>query len=191
LDIAEGVFLNAIGSVLAMIFGSAVGLIFLALSLLALPLSVVAVMHLWGWEWWSALIGILIFICIPAFGQLGCVVLTIMGAYYVYQADFKWRDAAYPTPQTFSVATLTPDKFAAYKQTTLLPMLRRVCLEEAKKTNAFEGKVPLAVSNFCDCYVQLSVDAMTQDDLVMYERTKNYSDAAKKRIVAAGQRCVN
>jgi hypothetical protein len=103
---------KAIGTIAAVIFGSALYLSFLGLLLMSLPFNVLAVMHLWGWEWWSALIGILIFGFIPGIGQLGYIVLTFMGAYYLYQADFRWYDAAYPRAEIFKVADF-PERFIA------------------------------------------------------------------------------
>src|SRR5262245_2729745 len=93
----------------------------LVLFALWLPFNIVAVMHLKGWEWWSALIAVLIFSVIPVVGQFGYVILGFVGAYFLYQADFNWSKAAYNIPETFSVRTLTPDRFKAFKDTTLVP----------------------------------------------------------------------
>jgi hypothetical protein len=93
----------------------------MAFALLSLPLSVLAVMHLWGSSWVSALIGVLLFSCIPLLGQLGYLVLAVMGAYYLWSAGFDWQKAAYPPTQTFSVSTLSDADLQRFKSDVVRP----------------------------------------------------------------------
>ena len=48
--------MGKIGEFLAGLLGSAIGLIMLIFSLFTLPLNVITIMRLTGWEWWTALI---------------------------------------------------------------------------------------------------------------------------------------
>ena len=76
---------------LGLIFGllsSTFGLLVAAFSLLSLPLTVLAAMHLFGWTWFGAIIGVLFFSCIPIIGQVGYLGLAVMGAYYLWAANF-------------------------------------------------------------------------------------------------------
>lgn len=56
---------GAILAVFTWLLSSTFGLMFFAFTLLSLPLSILATMHLTGWSWFGALIGVLFFSCIP------------------------------------------------------------------------------------------------------------------------------
>src|SRR5207248_115578 len=92
--------LNRIFGIIVGLFSSAFGLFFAIFGVLSLPLGVIAVIHLTGWSWFLALVGILLFSCIPLIGQLGYLVLAGMGVYYFWSAHFDWHRAAYPATQT-------------------------------------------------------------------------------------------
>jgi hypothetical protein len=94
---------RAILALITGLLGSTVGLLFAAFGLLSLPLSMVAVMHLTGRSWFGAIIGVLLFSCIPLVGQIGYPILAVMGAYYLWAVNFDWQQAAYPSAQTFRV----------------------------------------------------------------------------------------
>jgi len=53
--------MEGLKAILGGLLGSALGLMMLGFGILSfLPLNVLAVMHLWGWEWWSAAIGVML-----------------------------------------------------------------------------------------------------------------------------------
>jgi hypothetical protein len=74
--------MKAIKSILAGLLGSAFYVLFLGFAVLSLPFNIIALMRLEGWEWWSALLAAMFLACIPIIGQIGYVVLAIMGGYY-------------------------------------------------------------------------------------------------------------
>lgn len=92
------------------ILGSTIAIGWLFFTILGLPLNVIAIMHLWGYKWWGALLLSVFISFIPLLGQLAYAVLAVMGAFYFYQADFNWREA------THEIATTTsrfPEQFIA------------------------------------------------------------------------------
>jgi hypothetical protein len=110
--------LGAIFALITGLLGSTVGLLFAVFGLMSLPLGVVATMHLTGWSWFGAIIGVLLFSCIPLVGQIGYLILAVMGAYYLWTANFDWQQAAYPSAQTFSVATLSESELGTASSVT-------------------------------------------------------------------------
>lgn len=63
---------------------------------LSLPLAVVAMMRWFEWEWWAALIGVLLLNFIPGLGQLAQFVAGAFGAYFLISADLEWEKAVRP-----------------------------------------------------------------------------------------------
>jgi hypothetical protein len=84
--------------------------VFLFISLFSLPLNVIAIMRIKGWDWWPALIGAVVLGIVPLFGQLAFIVLTFVGAYFLIEAKFDWREAIEPTPQTLAAPDEKPGR---------------------------------------------------------------------------------
>ena len=164
------------------LLGSAFGLLMLGFGLLSLPLNIVAVMRLWGWEWWSAFIGIAIFTCIPAIGQIGYLVLAVMGGYYLWQADFNWHEATDPVPSTFSFTSLSPEKFTEFKTKQMKPSLERSCKSDAKASTGMDGRIPIGMANFCECYARAAIEIVTKEDLIYQETHSGYPAGFEERI---------
>jgi hypothetical protein len=100
--------------------------------------------HLFGWTWFGAIIGVLFFSCIPIIGQLGYIGLAVMGAYYLWAANFDWRQAAYPPTQTFSVSGLSDSELERFKGDVVRRGFEQACNAEALKTTGFDAKYPRA-----------------------------------------------
>src|SRR5215207_8993761 len=158
-----------IKDILAGVFGSAFGLFFLLFALFSLPLNVIALMRLFGWEWWTALIASGVIGFVPLIGQIAYVIFAITGAYYIIAADWSWRRAVDPPTQTISLSSVTPERFANYKQTVMLPEVERACLNEAKSRFAVDGKLPVSINDYCTCYAKAAVAEFTQDDIAHQE----------------------
>jgi hypothetical protein len=173
---------GAFFGVLAWLFTSAFGLFFAGLAIMSLPLNVIAVMHLTGWSWFGALVGVAFFACIPLFGQLGYLVLTIMGAYYLWSAGFDWQKAAYPAAQTFSVSTLSDADVQRFKVDVVRPNLERACKEAALKSSGFDGKLPASVASRCECIATTFAAKVSRDDLIAYEKTGQYPVTVQEQI---------
>jgi hypothetical protein len=177
---------------IAGLLGSTFGLFFLVLTVLSLPLNVVAVMHLTGWSWFAAFVGVAIFSFIPLIGQIGYLILGVMGAYYIWAANLDWQKAAYPPTQTFSVATLSDSELERFKLNVVRPSFEQACKKDALKTSSFEGKLPERIANRCDCLAGAFASATTRDDLVAYEQSGEYSAETKQRIgVEVRRACPN
>lgn len=168
--------------VIAGLFGSALGLFFFGFALLSLPLSVIAVMHLTGWTWFGALIGVMFFSCIPLLGQLGYLVLAVMGAYYLWDAGFNWQNAAYPPMQTFSVSTLSDADLQRFRIDVVRPNLERACKEAALKASGFDGKLPAPIASRCECVATTFAKEVTRDDLLAHEKAGQFSAEAQQRV---------
>ncbi|KRQ00344.1 hypothetical protein AOQ73_19255 [Bradyrhizobium pachyrhizi] len=83
----RGIVTTVLG-VITGLLGSTFGLMISVFALLSLPLNIIAVMHIIGWSWLGALI-------------------AVMGAYYMWDANFDWQKAVYPRTKTFSVSALS------------------------------------------------------------------------------------
>ena len=174
--------LGAIFSWIAGLLGSTVGLLFAVFGLLSLPLSVVATMHLTGWSWFSAIIGVVLFSCIPLVGQLGYLILAIMGTYYLWSAGFDWQQAAYPPMQTFSVSTLSDSDLERFKGDVVRRRLEQACKSNALKTNGFDGKLPARIASQCECIATNFAAKLTRDDMIAYEKLGRYPEELEQRL---------
>jgi hypothetical protein len=174
--------LGALLAWIAGLLGSTVGLLFAVFGLLSLPLSVVATMHLTGWSWFGAIIGVLLFSCIPFVGQLGYVILAIMGAYYLWATTFDWQKAAYPPAQTFSVSTLSESELERFKVNVVRRGFEQACKSDALKTNGFDGKLPARVASQCECFATNFAAKLTRDDLIAFEKSGRYPDELQQRL---------
>jgi len=162
------------------VFGGAGVIIINLLFLFAVPLNVIALMRLMGWEWWTALIASVVIGLIPVAGQLGMVVLVFVGAYFLVSAHFNFRAAVTPPTEVVRTADLTPRQFAQFKD-KLRPEVEAACLREGKNRYAVEGKLPSFVIDYCACYATASVTAMTKDD----DLTQEPSIAFRTRVEEA------
>jgi len=164
--------------------GTTVGLSFAILRFLALPLSLVATMHLTGWSWFGAIIAALFFSCIPLIGQLGYLVLAIMGTYYLWMTNFNWQEAAYPPAQTFSVATLSDGELERFKGDVVRQGFEKACKSDALKTNGFNGKLPVRLASQCECFATNFAANLSRDDLIAFEKSGAYPDEVQVRLGA-------
>lgn len=103
-------FFSAAAAFVAWLLGTGVWGVFLFISLFFLPLNVIAIMRIKGWDWWSALIGAVVLGIVPLFGQLAFIVLAFVGAYFLIEAKFDWREAIEPTPQTMAAPDGKPTR---------------------------------------------------------------------------------
>jgi hypothetical protein len=173
---------SIIRSLITGLLGSAAGILFLAFGLLSLPLNVVAVMHLTGWSWFGALIGTILFSCIPIFGQLGFPVLAVMGGYYLWAANFDWQKAAYPTVETFSISTLSASDLERFKSEVLRPGFEKKCKSDALKVAGFDGKLQANLATRCECIAENAVAIIERDDLIAYEKLGRYPVETQERL---------
>jgi hypothetical protein len=174
--------LGAIFAWIGGVLGSTVGLLFAVFGILSLPLSVLATMHLTGWSWFGAIIGVVLFSCIPVVGQIGYFVLAIIGAYYLWSAGFDWQQAAYPPAQTFSVSNLTDSELERFKGDVVRRRLEQACKSTALKTNGFDGKLPARVASQCECIATNFAAKLTRDDLIAYEKLGRYAEELERRL---------
>jgi hypothetical protein len=177
--------LSRLGTILAWIAGllsSTIGLLFAAFGFLSLPLSVVATMHLTGWSWFGAIVCVLLFSCVPLVGQLGYLILAVMGAYYLWTANFDWQKAAYPLPQTFSVSNLSESELERFRTDVVRRSFEQACKSDAVKTIGFDGKLPARVASQCECFATNFVAKLTRNDLMDFEKSGRYSDELQQRL---------
>jgi hypothetical protein len=108
-----------------------------------------------------------------------------MGGYYLWQADFNWHDATNPMPATYSFASLSPEKFTEFKTKQMKPSLERSCKSDAKASTGMDGKIPIGMANFCECYARAAIEIITKEDLVYQENHTGYPAGFEERIKAA------
>jgi hypothetical protein len=164
------------------LLGSTFGLIITAFGLLSLPLNVVAAMHIFGWSWFGALVGVILFACIPYIGQLGFLILAAMGAYYVWDANFDWQKAAYPSIKTFSVVTLSDADLERFKTEVVRPGFENACKAEALKTAGFDGKLSARAASKCECFATNFVARLARADMIAFEKSGQYPDDMQQRV---------
>ncbi len=175
-------FFSAAAGFVAGLIGTGVWGVFLFLTLFSLPLNVIAIMRIKGLDWWPALIGAIILGIVPLFGQLAFIVLTFVGAYFLVEAKFDWREAVEPTPQT--IAQMTPEQFAKYKL-TIPPSFIKECKQEFAKMIWEEGKNLAWQNAICECTGQIAYELFTQEDFVYEEKTGSMSPEATDKLKAA------
>lgn len=171
-------FLGVITGLLSSTFG----LMISAFALLSLPLNVIAVMHIFGWSWLGALVGVILFSCVPFIGQLGFLILAVMGAYYVCDANFDWQKAAYPPTKTFSVSTLSEAELERFKTEVVRPGFEQACKVEALKTVGFDGKLPARAATQCECFATNFATRLTRADMIAFEKDGRYPDDLQQRV---------
>jgi hypothetical protein len=174
--------IGALLGVITSLLGSAFGLMIGVFGLLSLPLNVIAVMHLFGWTWFGALVGVILFACIPYIGQLGFLILAVMGGYYVWDANFDWHKAAYPPTKTFSIATLSEAELERFKTEVVRPGFEQACKSEALKTVGFNGKLPARAASQCECFATNFANKLTRADMMAFEKAGRYPDDLQQRL---------
>lgn len=180
--------METLKAITAFIFGSALYVFFLGLAVFSIPLNVIAIMHLWGYEWWSALLLSMVIGCVPLLGQLAYIVLAVMGAYFFYQADFSWREATQPSIKTFEISTLSNSQFEEYKKSKIYPELFDSCMREGKERYGLDGRVPKNVSARCECYAEVVVAAISKKDFSEKTKPVGFEDRVKSAFVT---KCTN
>jgi hypothetical protein len=166
--------LKNIGAVIlgffAAIFGGAPYLVMMGIGIMGIPLNVISWMRLFGWEWWWALIATVIVGVIPLVGQLAFIGLALIGAYFFISSDFSWQVATGQALAVVSLSKLTAEELEAYKKNTLTPQFLDECKAEAVQRYGINGKLPIALANFCECYVRVALNHMTQNELTYQEQ---------------------
>lgn len=164
------------------LLGSTFGLMISAFALFSLPLNVIALMHLFGWSWFGALVGAILLACIPVIGQLGFLILAVMGAYYIWDANFDWHKAAYPSTKTFNISTLSETELERFKTEVVRPGFEQACKAEALKTVGFDGKLPARAASQCECFATSFAAKLTRADMVAFEKDGRYPDDIQQRV---------
>ena len=171
------------------LFGTAVGIAVMILFLFSVPLSVIAVMRLTGWDWWGALVAVVLGGVVPFLGQIGYVVATVLGAYYLIDADFSWRRAVAPKIETFSMQELTPEQLMKYQNDAISVEIERQCKEDARSRFGFEGKLPQRMSEFCGCYAHSAASLWTNEEAAYQEEHGGPSSGFMQTMALASQTC--
>jgi hypothetical protein len=152
----------------AVAMGSAAYLVFMALVIFSLPLNVIALMHWYDMEWWKALVTASALGFIPIIGQIGYVVLTVVGAYYFVDAGFDWKMATHPASKELSISELTDEQFDTFRN-GLVPVIENRCKDDTQRRFGKSGSLPVGMSGFCTCYAQTAVSIFTRADYVFQE----------------------
>jgi hypothetical protein len=176
-------FFSAAAAYVAMLIGTGVWGVLLVITMFSLPLNMIAIMRIRGMDWWSALIAAILIGIIPLFGQLAFVGLAFVGAYFLIEARFDWKEAVEPTPQTITFAQMTPEQFAKYQLTIPASFAKR-CKQDVAEENG-NGKIFARQSAFCECYAQLASELLTQEDFAFQEKTGSMSPEATDKMKAA------
>ena len=171
------------------LLGSVFGLALLPLFFFSVPLSVIAVMRLTGWDWWGALITVVVGGVIPVVGWIGYVVATVLGAYYFIDADFSWRRAVSPEIETFRLGDLTPDEFSEFRDKVIRRDIERQCKRDVGQRFESEGKIPASVSDYCECYARVAASTFTQVDAAYLEKHKRPTPDFEDRVMSAARKC--
>src|SRR5262249_51568624 len=109
-------------------------------------------------------------------------ILAVMGAYYVWAADFDWQKAAYPPTKTFSISTLSDTDLERFKTEVVRPGFDKACKAEALKSVGFDGKLPARAASQCECVATSFVAKLTRADMVAFEKDSKYPDDLQQRV---------
>jgi hypothetical protein len=175
-------YFSALKAIAGSLTRSAAGVVLLAAIVLAIPLNVAAMMHLFAWQWWFALPLAIIFVFIPIVGWLALIGFAVLGGIYLASAGFNWNEATQPARPAGSFAKMTIMEFDDYRRNIMPDGLAKACKEAQGKYLGTGDQLPIRASNYCDCYGQVSADTLTQDDLVYHEKHGAYTEDATNRM---------
>jgi hypothetical protein len=174
--------MGTIKALFTFLFSTTIGLSIAVLTFLSLPLNVLVWMRWMQWEWWTAIIATIGSMMIPAIGHITYLVFTLMGAYYMYDANWSWRLAVNPALKTFKVEDLSAKEFEVFKRQNIQPAIEAQCIEQVKTRYTLSGRIPESSARMCECIARVTVDATTQHDLIHQETLKSEPPGARQRI---------
>lgn len=135
--------------------------------LLILPLDLVAVVRLTGWEWWTALGALLALNLVPFAGQAIYACLAIAGAFMLGQDNLASLKASNePQPVSAAPTTTSVDKFAEWKRAVGGPKVQEECISKAQSQGLVEGRQIEQMARVCACYGAAAVNILEPSDVV-------------------------
>jgi hypothetical protein len=170
--------------------GGAAYLFVMLILFLGIPLGVIALMRLFGWEWWTALIAIIIGGIIPLVGPIAGVILAFLGAYYMIDAGFDWRIATGQEPKVFDLRQLSDAEFDRYKTTVLVPQFETYCKQQAADRLGLDGAIPSSSITFCECYAKTIVSSFSKDEFMNNQLAGELTPEQQRRIAFAAELCL-
>jgi hypothetical protein len=72
-----------------------------------------------------------------------------------------------------------------YRRNVLQPAWAKSCKEEAKDYATADGKLPLVVSNYCDCVARVSLTLLTREDIIYAEKNGKRPAGFESRVKTA------
>ena len=135
--------------------------------LVLLPLDLLAVTRLTGWEWGAALAAVLAINLVPLAGQLVYFGLAVVGAFTLGQDNLAQRRAIAAAPQSAAqpAADRPIDKFADWKKTVAAPAIQQSCLEDVQR-RGLTGQMQIdQMARACACYGAAAEIVITPADV--------------------------
>lgn len=175
---------------LRVFFGTVLGTMIVitvsAISLFSLPLTVIAIMRWYHFEWWSALIIAIFLGAIPFLGWVAYIITTIAGAYYFYDANFDVHRAInaslYQSTETSNADFENIKKLAA-------PEFVAQCKESFAKKESWTTVVKLSADAYCSCFVERSLTFLTPTELIKRPDAGPRSDEITIKLMRAAREC--
>jgi hypothetical protein len=181
--------IRKLGIAIASAIGGGLVVFLTIIFVFGIPLAVLALMRIMGWEWWTALLTIVLMQVIPLLGQLGYAGLALYGAFCLASAHFSWREAVSPAPAIVSFKGMPADQFRSYTS-TIVDQIESACTQELATRMGLGGKITVEASNFCKCTAQVYSETISQDDMIYQEEHGDPPAAmATKLKVAVAERC--
>ena len=147
---------------------------------LSLPLAMITAMRWFEWEWWAALIGVLLVNVIPGIGQIAQFVAAIFGAYYLISADFDWDRATY--------AYAEPPTTVSERQKVLAPQIADMCKRDEQQL-VLSGMNRSQFNQFCECFAVLTAAAFTQEEAEYQQKHGQPSPNFRQVAVSTRSEC--
>ena len=178
--------IEVFGGALAGTFGLAIA----ALFLMSVPLSILYVIRITEWDWWWALLLIVVAQGVPGIGQIGIIVAAVMGAYHFVSEDFSWERAAYPERiETYNVSELSPEEFKRYKEQLVIPGIESSCKNWAEENAGFDNRINQKVSSYCECYAERLGGSLSKAEAIESEKRGNMEHVVRDRGNRIDRQC--
>jgi hypothetical protein len=141
---------------------------------------VLALMRIMEWQWWTALLAVVVMNLIPIVGQLGYLGLAVYGAFCLGSVHFSWSEAMRPGPAVLGFRGMAAEQFASYKP-ALFERSESTCVHNFPP----EMGPGVDAGKFCRCVAQIVSESIGRGDMIYQEEHGGLPTQTVKRINTA------
>jgi hypothetical protein len=164
--------MNKIWDKISSVLGAGLGIVFILLSFISVPASVIALMHWFNMSWWFATL-------LVVFVSPLIIIFTIPGLYFWYQADFNVERAINSKYKAESgierSSKPTNEKELQTMRAALFPKMKHDCIAAFDKKEDWTQMIVRDKESYCYCYAKESLKAITMKEIEYQDKHKTSS----------------